>query len=61
LAAERGLGTPEQVAGIPLRRFGRPEDISSVVEFLATDMSAYVTGECIRVTGGSELVMAMGS
>lgn len=61
LAAERGLGTPGQIAGIPLRRFGKPEDISSVVEFLATDMSAYVTGECIRVTGGSELVMALGS
>lgn len=61
LAAERGLGTPEQIASIPLRRFGRPEDVSAIVEFLATDLSAYVTGECIRVTGGTELVMAMGS
>lgn len=61
MAAERSLGTPEQVAGIPLRRFGTAEDVSAVVEFLATDLSAYVTGECIRVTGGSGLVMAMGT
>ena len=61
MAVERALGTPEQVAGIPLRRFGTTEDVSAVVEFLATDLSAYVTGECIRVTGGTELVMAMGS
>ncbi|MEO5665882.1 MAG: SDR family NAD(P)-dependent oxidoreductase [Nocardioides sp.] len=61
LAAERGLGTPEQVAGVPLRRFGTTDDVAGVVEFLATDLSGYVTGECIRVTGGTELVMAMGS
>lgn len=61
LAAERGLGTPEQIAGVPLRRFGTTADVAGVVEFLATDLSGYVTGECIRVTGGTELVMAMGS
>jgi NAD(P)-dependent dehydrogenase (short-subunit alcohol dehydrogenase family) len=37
---------------IPLRRLGKPEDCAKVVEFLVTDLSAYVTGQCIPVCGG---------
>ena len=37
---------------IPLRRLGTPEDCAKVVEFLVTDLSAYVTGQCIPVCGG---------
>ena len=37
---------------IPLRRLGTPEDCAKVVEFLATDLSSYVTGQCIPVCGG---------
>ncbi len=37
---------------IPLGRFGKPEDCAKVVEFLATDLSDYVTGQCISVCGG---------
>ncbi len=37
---------------IPLRRFGRMEDLSGAVLFLAGDASAYVTGQCIPVDGG---------
>ena len=51
-AAERGLGTDSQAQSIPLRRLGRPGDMVGAVEYLATDMSAYVTGQCIAVTGG---------
>ena len=37
---------------IPLGRFGTPEDVASVVEFLASENAAYVTGQVIEVTGG---------
>ncbi|MCB0087605.1 MAG: glucose 1-dehydrogenase [Caldilineaceae bacterium] len=37
---------------IPLRRMGVPEDCAKVVEFLVTDLSDYVTGQCIPVCGG---------
>jgi NAD(P)-dependent dehydrogenase (short-subunit alcohol dehydrogenase family) len=42
-------------ATIPLRRLGNPEDCAKVVEFLATDLSDYVTGQCIAVCGGMVL------
>jgi 3-oxoacyl-[acyl-carrier protein] reductase len=37
---------------IPLRRGGTPEDIANVCVFLASDLSAYVTGQVINVDGG---------
>ncbi|MBS7656551.1 MAG: glucose 1-dehydrogenase [Candidatus Bathyarchaeia archaeon] len=37
---------------IPLGRLGTPEDVAKVVEFLVTDLSDYVTGQCISVCGG---------
>lgn len=37
---------------IPIGRFGTPEDVASVVEFLASEKAAYVTGQVIEVTGG---------
>jgi 3-oxoacyl-[acyl-carrier protein] reductase len=37
---------------IPAGRFGSPEDVANVVEFLASDKASYVTGQVIEVTGG---------
>ena len=37
---------------IPVGRFGQPEDIANVVEFLASEKAAYVTGQVVEVTGG---------
>jgi 3-oxoacyl-[acyl-carrier protein] reductase len=37
---------------IPLKRGGTTEDVANVTLFLASDMSAYVTGQCINVCGG---------
>ena len=39
-------------AAIPLKRGGTPEDIANVCVFLASDMSAYVTGQTLNVDGG---------
>ena len=45
-------GSPEQLKQIPLGRLGRPEDIADACVFLASDASAYVTGDTMRVMGG---------
>lgn len=39
-------------AGIPLKRAGEPEDVADLCVFLASDMSAYITGQVISVCGG---------
>jgi 3-oxoacyl-[acyl-carrier protein] reductase len=44
--------SPEELQKVPLRRLGRPEDIADACLFLASDASAYVTGDTIRVMGG---------
>ena len=38
--------------GIPLKRGGSAEDVANLALFLASDMSAYITGQCINVCGG---------
>ncbi len=37
---------------IPMKRFGRPEEIARVVKFLCSDEAAYITGQVISVNGG---------
>ena len=40
------------VAGIPLGRAGRPQEIAAVVAFLVSESASYVSGTTIKVTGG---------
>lgn len=37
---------------IPLKRGGQPQDVADCVLFLASDLSAYITGQVIQVDGG---------
>jgi NAD(P)-dependent dehydrogenase (short-subunit alcohol dehydrogenase family) len=37
---------------IPVGRLGRPQDVANAVEYLATDLSDYVTGHTLVVDGG---------
>ena len=47
----------EQFArGIPLKRFGRPEDIAGPVAFLASDDAGFITGSTISANGGQFFV-----
>ncbi len=40
------------MAGVPLKRIGRPEEISAAVVFLASEESSYITGVTLNVDGG---------
>jgi 3-oxoacyl-[acyl-carrier protein] reductase len=48
--------TPENrakfLAGIPMGRFSKPDDIANAALFLASDEAAFVTGACLEVDGG---------
>ena len=40
---------------IPFGRMGNPEEIANVVTFLCSDLSSYITGAQIEVTGGLDM------
>jgi NAD(P)-dependent dehydrogenase (short-subunit alcohol dehydrogenase family) len=40
------------LAGVPLRRAGKPEEMADAILFLASDKAAFITGQIIRVNGG---------
>jgi 3-oxoacyl-[acyl-carrier protein] reductase len=56
--AERVGATPEEhqkhvAANTPLRRVGQPEEVASVIAFLASDDASYVSGQTLYVNGGA--------
>jgi NAD(P)-dependent dehydrogenase (short-subunit alcohol dehydrogenase family) len=44
--------TKKVIAGIPLQRVGKPEEIARMVAYLASEDGSYVTGKVIQVDGG---------
>ena len=37
---------------IPMNRFGKPEEVADLVQFLASENASYITGEVININGG---------
>lgn len=42
----------ERRARIPMGRYGRADEVAELIAFLASDKSAYITGQNIRIDGG---------
>jgi NAD(P)-dependent dehydrogenase (short-subunit alcohol dehydrogenase family) len=49
-------GERRYLDGIPMSRFGRPEEIAAMIAFLLSADAAYITGQTHRVDGGGSLV-----
>jgi acetoacetyl-CoA reductase len=43
------------VAGFPIPRIGRPEEIAEMIHFIACEKGAYITGKVFQVDGGQHI------
>lgn len=52
----RFTGSPERkaglVAGVPMKRAGRPEEIAAAIQFFGSDKASFITGQVLSVDGG---------
>ncbi|MBO5086744.1 MAG: 3-oxoacyl-ACP reductase FabG [Paludibacteraceae bacterium] len=48
----KDLNETELKKTIPAGRFGKPEEVASLVEFLVSDNASYITGQVIAIAGG---------
>jgi NAD(P)-dependent dehydrogenase (short-subunit alcohol dehydrogenase family) len=40
------------MAGVPLKRVGKPDEIAEAIAFLASDKASFITGQILGVNGG---------
>ena len=50
--AEGRFGADALRQMVPMQRAGRPEEVAELVEFLASERAAYITGQVISINGG---------
>jgi len=48
-------GEKRYLAGIPMGRFGRPEEIAAAIEFFLSEDAGFVTGQTLFVDGGASI------
>jgi 3-oxoacyl-[acyl-carrier protein] reductase len=52
LAGMDAVARQRAVSQIPMRRFGRPEEVAEAVRFLACAQAGYITGSALKIDGG---------
>lgn len=48
-------GENRYLAGIPMQRFGKPDEIAAAIAYLLSDEAAFITGQTIHVDGGASI------
>lgn len=48
-------GEARYLAGVPMRRFGKPEEIAATIAFLLSEDAAFITGQTLHVDGGASI------
>lgn len=52
-------GERRYLASVPMNRFGKPDEIAAVIEFLLSDDAAFMTGQTLYVDGGASIGKAL--
>jgi NAD(P)-dependent dehydrogenase (short-subunit alcohol dehydrogenase family) len=52
-------GEARYLSGLPMRRFGKPEEIAAAIAFLLSDEAAFITGQTLYVDGGASIGKAL--
>ena len=37
---------------VPMKRFGKPEEVAELVSFICSDKASFITGACFVIDGG---------
>jgi len=53
MAKQAETGSLPNISDLPIKRLGRPEDIANLAMFLASEVSSYITGQLVSVSGGA--------
>lgn len=48
-------GEARYLSGVPMKRFGQPEEIASAIAFLLSEQSSFITGQTLFVDGGASI------
>lgn len=49
------VGEERYLAGQPMKRFGKPEEIAATINFLMSEEAAFITGQTLYVDGGASI------
>lgn len=52
-------GEARYLSGVPMGRFGKPEEIAAAIAFLLSDEAAFITGQTLHVDGGASIGKAL--